>query len=63
VLDERELDLGNDAMGAVALAVAPVDFQVYAIDFRARGSILPADTIEDRDDEPDGFRIIGGAGD
>jgi 4'-phosphopantetheinyl transferase len=39
-----ELELGDDAVGAVALAVAPVDFRVYAIDFRAYGSILPAGT-------------------
>jgi 4'-phosphopantetheinyl transferase len=47
-----ELDLGNDAVGAIALAVAPVDFQVYAIDFRACGSILPVSTIMTHHDEP-----------
>jgi 4'-phosphopantetheinyl transferase len=47
-----ELDLGRDAVGAVALAVAPVDFQVYAIDFRACGSILPVSTIMTHHDEP-----------
>jgi hypothetical protein len=35
-----ELDLGSEAVGAVAMAVAPVDFQVYAFDFRACGFIL-----------------------
>jgi 4'-phosphopantetheinyl transferase len=28
-----ELDLGSEAVGAIALAAAPVDFRVYAIDF------------------------------
>lgn len=47
-----ELELGCDAVGAVALARAPVDFQVYAIDFRASGSILPASTTTTHPDEP-----------
>ncbi len=47
-----ELDLGRDAVGAVALATAPVDFQVYAIDFRAGGSILPACANTTYEDEP-----------
>jgi phosphopantetheinyl transferase len=47
-----ELDLGRDAVGAVALARAPVDFQVYAIDFRASGSILPAGANTTHEDEP-----------
>jgi hypothetical protein len=36
------LDLGSEAVGAVALAVSPVDFRVYTVDFGAGGSILPA---------------------
>lgn len=36
-----ELDLDRHAVGALALARAPVDFQVYEVDFRACGSILP----------------------
>jgi hypothetical protein len=36
-----ELDLGKDAVGALALSTGPVDFQVYEIDFRAHRSILP----------------------
>jgi 4'-phosphopantetheinyl transferase len=47
-----ELDLGRNAVGAVALARAPVDFQVYAIDFRASGSILPVGANTTSKDEP-----------
>jgi phosphopantetheinyl transferase len=39
-----ELDLGAEAIAAIALERAPVDFQVYALDFRACGSILPTNT-------------------
>jgi hypothetical protein len=35
-----ELDLRSGAVGAVAMAAAPVDFRVYAIDFCRPGSIL-----------------------
>lgn len=47
-----ELDLGCGAVGAVALARAPVDFQVYAIDFRASGSILSSKRTMTLGDEP-----------
>jgi 4'-phosphopantetheinyl transferase len=40
------LDLGPTAEGAVALANTPVDFQVYPVDFRSYGSILPTGTIK-----------------
>jgi phosphopantetheinyl transferase len=46
-----ELDLGEGAVGAIALATVPVDFQVYAIDFRASRSILPANANHDLQDE------------
>jgi 4'-phosphopantetheinyl transferase len=39
-----DLELGCGAVGAVALGIPPVDFRVYAIDFRGCGSILPAAT-------------------
>jgi phosphopantetheinyl transferase len=45
------LNLGPGVVGAVALATAPVDFQVYAVDFRACGSILPASTATIHMDE------------
>jgi phosphopantetheinyl transferase len=35
-----ELDLGREAVGAVALGVAPLDFRMYEIDLRVLGSIL-----------------------
>jgi phosphopantetheinyl transferase len=35
-----ELDLGDQAVGAVALAMEPLDFRVYELDIRALGSIL-----------------------
>ncbi|MFZ1153622.1 MAG: hypothetical protein WAN93_01820 [Solirubrobacteraceae bacterium] len=46
-----QLDLQPEAVGAVALRTAPVDFQVYAVDFRACGSILPASTTTTDPDE------------
>lgn len=39
-----ELDLKPDAVGAIALSPIPVDFQVYPVNFRSYGSILPKDT-------------------
>jgi phosphopantetheinyl transferase len=36
-----ELQLGRGAVGAVALATTPLDFQVYPVNFRSCGSILP----------------------
>jgi phosphopantetheinyl transferase len=56
-----ELDLGREAVGAVALAVAPVDFRVYEIDLRALGSIL---ALGHRDVTANGaFPTCDGAGD
>lgn len=46
-----ELDLGDSAVGAVALAVAPVDSQVYELGLGACGSILPANTTATRENE------------